>query len=189
GKSGALVGEVSPKGPAEQAGLQSGDLVVEFAGKSVTSSRQLKLQVARVKPGESAEVKVLRDGAEKTLTVKVGDQPNLDRLAKNDKQPAAKDTGTLNGVAVEELDRQARREFNIPESVKGALVTQVAPDSAAADAGMSPGDVILELNRQPVKSAEDAVRLTENAQDKTTLVKLWSKGGQRFVVVDETRTS
>jgi serine protease Do len=122
--------------------------------------------------------------------VKIGDQPNLERLAKNDDQPAAtSDTGTLNGVAVEDIDRKARREFNIPQNVQGALVTQVDPDSAAADAGMSAGDVILELNRQPVKSAEDAIRLTEKADEKTTLVKLWSKGGQRFVVVDESHTS
>jgi serine protease Do len=190
GKNGALVGDVSAKGPAEKAGLESGDLIVEFAGKPVNSSRQLKLQVARVHPGETVDVKVLRDGAEKTLSVKVGDQPNLDRLAKNDKSPAVtNDTGTLNGVAVEDIDRQARREFEIPQNVQGALVTQVDPDSAAADAGLSTGDVILELNRQPVKSAEDAVRLTEKASEKTTLVKLWSKGGQRFVVVDESRNS
>jgi serine protease Do len=189
GKSGALVGDVSAKGPAEKAGLQSGDVIVGFAGKPVNSSRQLKLQVARVTPGQNVDVKVLREGNEKTLSVKVGDQPNLDRLAKSDRQPAEKDNGTLNGVAVDDLDRQARREFDIPENIRGALVTQVAPDSAAADAGMSPGDVILELNRQPVKSAEDAIRLTENAQEKTTLVKLWSKGGQRFVVVDESHTS
>jgi serine protease Do len=156
----------------------------------VNDSRQLKLRVARVKPGENVEVKVLREGSEKTLSVKVGDQPNLERLARSDRQqPAAKDTGTLNGVAVEDLDRQARREFDIPSNVTGALVTEVAPESAAADAGLSPGDVILELNRQPVKSAEDAIRLTEKTQEKTTLVKLWSKGGQRFVVVDDSRTS
>src|SRR4030095_8896254 len=95
GKSGALVGDVNAKGPADKAGLQSGDVIVEFAGKPVNSSRQLKLQVARVKPGQSVDVKLFRDGSEKTLSVKVGDLPNLDRLAKNDKQPAAKDTGTL----------------------------------------------------------------------------------------------
>jgi serine protease Do len=92
-------------------------------------------------------------------------------------------------VAVEDLDRQTRREYDIPQNIRGALVAQVEPNSAAAEAGLSPGDVILELNRQPVKSAEDAIRLTEKAQEKTTLVKLWSKGGQRFVVVDESQHS
>ncbi len=188
GKNGALVGDVSASGPADKAGLESGDVILEFNGKPVNNSRQLKLQVARVKPGESVNVKVLRDGSEKSLSVNVGDQPDLERIAKNGSAPSeANDTGTLAGVAVEDIDRQARREHDIPESVQGALITQVDPASAAADAGLSPGDVILELNREPVKSAEDAIRLTENAREKTTLVKLWSKGGQRFVVVDESQ--
>jgi serine protease Do len=187
GQTGALVGDVTPDGPAEKAGVTSGDVIVEFAGKAVKNSRNLKLQVARVKPGENVTVKVLRDGKEKSLTVKIGEQPDARRLAQADREENAKDEGTLNGVAVDELDRRARTEYDIPSSVRGAVVTEVSPNSAAADAGLQAGDVILEINREPVKSVEDAVRLTDKPADKTTLLKIWSRGAQRFVVVDENK--
>ncbi len=72
-----------------------------------------------------------------------------------------------------------------PEKVNGVVVTEVKPDSAAAEAGLKPGDVIQEINRKPVKTAEEAVRMTETATDKTTLLRVWRNGGSRFVVVDE----
>ncbi len=186
GKAGALVGDVTAKSPAEKAGIESGDVITELDGKPVSDSRHLKLQVARVKPGQNVAVKVLRDGREKSLTVSVGELPNAERLAKND--PSAKDdNGTLNGVAVGELDPQTRRQLNIPADVKGALITDIDQESAAAEAGLKAGDVILEINREKVASSADAVRLTEHVTDKTTLLKVWSNGGQRFVVVDENK--
>jgi serine protease Do len=181
----ALVGDVTAKSPAAEAGFESGDVITEFAGRPVRSSHSLRLQVARIKPGEKVDLKVIRGSAEKAITVKVGELPNTDKLAKagND---ATEDKGTLNGVAVTDLDSQSRREFRIPGNVQGALITDVDESSAAAEAGLSAGDVILEINREKVSSAQDAIRLTEKPDDKTTLVKVWSKGSQRFVVVDET---
>ena len=183
-QKGALIGDVVPKGPAEKAGLRSGDVVLEFNGKAVKDSRQLKLQVARVKPSESVPVKVLRNGATKTLEVTVRELPGSEQVAKAD-APAGGDGEALKGVAVGDLDSQMRRELNIPANVHGAVVTEVDENAAAREAGLKPGDVILEINRQPVKSAEDAVKLTESPKDKTTLLRIWSKGGSRYVVVDE----
>ena len=88
-------------------------------------------------------------------------------------------------MALADLDAKMRRQFNIPENVRGAIVVEVEDGSAAAEAGLKPGDVILEINKQPVKSSEDAVRLTERPKDKTTLLRIWSQGGSRFLVVDE----
>jgi serine protease Do len=101
----------------------------------------------------------------------------------------AKDEGVLNGVAVGDIDADARRSMNLPGRIRGAVITDVDPDSAAARAGLRPGDVILEINRQPVSSAEEAVSLSETAEGKKTLVKLWSRGSTVFVVVDETAQS
>jgi len=183
---GALVGDVVPKGPADKAGLKSGDVILEFNGKPVADSRHLKLDVARAKPGATLPVLVLRDGSRQTIKVTVKELPGAEQLAKADSQ-GAHDTDTLHGVAVSDLDARTRREFRIPEQVKGALVTDVEPGSPAAEAGLKPGDVIVEINRQSVRGAEDAVRLTENPQDRTTLLKIWSQGGSRFVVVDESK--
>ena len=183
-RKGALVGDVVPKGPADKSGLKSGDIILEFAGKPVRDSRNLKLQVARVKPGESVPVKVLRDGSTKSLNVKVDELPGPEKLAKRDAQNGDENEA-LKGVAVSDLNSQIRRQFNVPNEVRGAVVTDVEDGSAAAEAGLKPGDVILEINRKSVQGAEDAVRLTENPKDKTTLLRIWSNGNRRYLVVDE----
>jgi serine protease Do len=185
---GALIGDVVPKGPGDKAGLKSGDVVTEFNGKPVTSSRQLRLTVARSKPDKSVPVKILRDGTTKTLTVTLKELPGQDAIAKaSDK--ARTDEGTLNGVTVADLDARARRQFNVPADIQGALVTDVEEDSAAAEAGVKPGDVILEINRTRVRNSEEAVKLTENPKDKTSLLRIWSQGGTHYLVVDESKTS
>ena len=185
---GALVGEVTPDSPAEKAGLKTGDIITEFDGKKVTDSRHLKLEVARIHPGHTASMKVLRDGSPKTLEVAVREMPGTERLAKNDSKNAEQDNGTLNGVTVGDVDRAARQQFDLPGNLKGAVVTDVAPDSPAAEAGLRPGDVILEINRKPVHNAEQAVKLTEKTDSKTSLLRVWRNGGSQFVVVDESRS-
>jgi serine protease Do len=184
---GALVGDVTANSPAEKAGLRSGDVILEFNNAKVTDSRHLKLQVARTQPRQTVPVKVLRDGSMKTLQITVKEVPGSEQLAKND-HGSKTDEGTLNGVAVGDLDSRARQELNVPANMKGVVVTEVAPDSAAAEAGLRPGDVIQEINRKQVRSAEDAVQMTEtNTGDKRTLLRVWRDGGSRFVVVDESR--
>lgn len=181
---GALVSDVTPKSPAEKAGFKSGDLIREFNGKKVTDSRHLKLEVARIHPGESVPVKILRDGENKTLDVTVKELPGTEHLAKNDNNHND-DTGTLNGVTVGDLDGNARQQFDLPGTIKGVVVTDVDPNSMAAEAGLKPGDVIQEINRKPVRTAEEAVQMTEKTTDKTTLLRIWRDGGSRYLVVDE----
>ena len=182
---GALVGDVTPDSPAEKAGIKSGDVIVEVDGKKVTDSRHLKLEVARFHPGQTVPVKVLRNGSTKTLEVAVREMPGTDRLAKNDSQSKSDDNGTLNGVTVADLDRGARQQFDLPTNIKGVVITDVAPDSAAAEAGLKPGDVIQEINKKPVRTADEAVKMTEKTDSKTTLLRVWRNGGSHFIVVDE----
>jgi serine protease Do len=181
---GALVSEVTPKSPAEKAGFQDGDVIREFNGKPVTDSRHLKLEVARIRPGESVPVKIVRDGESKTLDVSVKELPGTEQLAKNDNSPKD-DNGTLNGVTVADLDNGARQQFGLPGNVKGVVVTEVDPNSASAEAGLRPGDVIQEINHKSVKTAEEAVKMTEKTADKKTLLRVWRGGGSQYVVVDE----
>ena len=184
---GALVGEVVPKGPADKAGLKEGDVVVRFDGKKVVDGRHLKLMVAETKPDSTVPVEVLRDGSRKTLEVTVKQLPGTEQLAKPDAQSGG-ETGTLNGVGVENLNGQTRQQYNVPDDIEGAVVTEVRPGSAAAEAGLKPGDVIEEINRHPVANADQAVQLTENAKDKHTLLRIWSNGGSHYLVVDESKT-
>jgi serine protease Do len=175
-----------PNGPAAKAGLKDGDVIVEFNGVKVTDSRHLKLEVAGVAPGEKVPVEVLRDGSRKTLEVKLKELPGEEQIAKNSGDNNATDKGSLQGVGVADVDSQAREQFKIPEDVKGAVVTDVAPNSASAEAGLKPGDVITEINHHAVADANDAVKLTEHStSNKMTLLRIWRDGGSSYVVVDE----
>jgi serine protease Do len=185
--SGALVAGVTPKSPAEKAGLRDGDIITEFNGKSVKDGRHLKLQVAQTSPGTTVPVKVLRDGKTKSLDVTVKELPGNELAANRSEADGQNSSDALDGVAVADIDIAAKQQFKVPSNVNGAVVTQVDPNSAAFEAGLRPGDVIQEINRKPVKSADDAVQLTENKKDKNTLLRVWSKGGSRYVVVDENK--
>ena len=184
---GALVGEVESDGPAAKAGLKPGDVVVKFDGKRVEDSRHLQLAVAETAPGAKVPMEVMRNGETKTLDVTLKQLPGTEQVASNETTQGT-DNGTLNGVGVGDLNSDARDQFKVPKDVTGAVVTQVDPDSAAATAGLKPGDVIEEINHQAVKSADDAVKLTEHPKSKKTLVRVWDQDGSHYVIVDESKT-
>jgi serine protease Do len=189
-RDGALVAEVVPDAPAAKAGLKEGDVITAINGEKVTDANNLTFAVTSKAPGTKLTLDVLRDGKSKQVTAVAGTRPasrnakaNSDEYSKND------DDGVLNGVSVDDLDPETRQSLNIPARIKGAVVTQVDPESASARAGIRRGDVILEINKQPVKNAQEAVDLSAKVENKKSLVKLWSRGSTVFVVVDETGAS
>ncbi|WP_172682981.1 S1C family serine protease [Verrucomicrobium spinosum] len=115
---GALVGDVPAKSPAAKAGLESGDVITHFDGKVVKDARSLKLAVASEKPGDKAELKILRDGTEKTLTATLAPQPGSDKAIPAKHHSRGDNEGTLNGVGVADLTRALRQENNIPSDVQ-----------------------------------------------------------------------
>ncbi|HVZ24316.1 MAG TPA: PDZ domain-containing protein, partial [Vicinamibacterales bacterium] len=194
---GAIVADVVRNGPAAKAGLKSGDVITKLDGKAIVDARRLKLASGALEPGAKATLEYVRDGKAQTADITIGHRPNERAMARRDgddngddngNYASGDDTGTLNGVGVADLDPQARREFDVPARVHGALVTEVDPNSASAAAGLQPGDVIEEINHHPVRSGDDAVRLTENTNSKKTLLRVWSQRGPHFVVVDETNS-
>ncbi len=183
--SGALVGAVTPGSPAEKAGVQSGDLITSFNGKAVTDSRHLKLEVGTTVPGSAVPLTLLRDGKSTSLTVTVKELPG-EKLAQA--TPGAEKTeDALHGVGVADLDQATRDKLKVPSQIQGAVVTDVEEGSAAYEAGLRQGDVITEINRQTIKNAEQATAVCEKPAGKVSLVKIWSHGGSRFVVVDESK--
>ena len=194
--SGVLVGGVSPNGAAAKAGLKEGDVILEVNGKKVTEPRTLQLAVAQTPPGSKATIRILRGqrgqkSAEKTLTAVLGTLPQnalAGRDFQNEDGSGQAGTDALDGVEVSDLDAQTRQQFRIPNNIRGALVVNVDPESNSAEAGVRPGDVILQIDRQPVRSAEDAVNLSEKAKDDTILLQVWSRsgngpGGTHFLTV------
>lgn len=183
--NGALVAEITPDSPAAKAGLKEGDVIVEFNGRKVTDSRQLRLLVAQTPPGTSVTLRLLRDGKPTSVTVKLAELPA--EATRGGARPGglrrSQQPDLLDGVVVDDLTLRNRRAFNIPDDVQGALVVQVAPNSPAAAAGLQPGDVILEINRRRVLNAEEAVRASQDVKGERVLLRVWGRGGSRYVVI------
>jgi len=132
-------------------------------------------------------LKVIRDGKEKSFTVtldELSDKQTAQGMRKSGQSEAEQDT--LDGVEVTDLDAQLRREFDIPANVRGAVVTNVDEDAPAYRAGLRAGDVVLEIDRKPVRNADEAVKLSKDIKD-NVLLRVWSKGGSHYLVVDNTK--
>jgi serine protease Do len=185
--NGVLIGEVKPNSPAAKAGLENGDVILDFNGKQMKDTHQLQYAVANATPGEKIPVHIWRDGASKTVDIVINPLKNEKDVAKNDADSSSSSNDTLNGVGVADLTQDARQQLSVPAGVKGAVVTEVAPGSAAAEQGLKAGDVITEINKHAVKSADDAVKLTTNVKDKVTLLHIWTAEGSRYLVVDENK--
>ena len=191
-QSGAMVGGVSPNTPASSAGIQSGDVIRELDGKKVADSQQLRLIISQTAPGTKVTLTILRADAgkkpvEKTIAVILDTLPR-DLASRGNRAPPERESAptqdSLDGVEVTDLDADMRHQFNIPGSIRGALVSQVEGDSNAAEAGLRQGDVILEINRQRVNDADDAVELSKKARGDRVLLHIWREGGSSFIVVN-----
>ena len=147
--SGALVADVTPSGPAAKAGIEPGDVIVEFNGKPVTDRNTLVQLVMATKPGTTVPMKILRDKQEKSLSVAVEELTSRPRAAR--RQAATRSRKRPAAASASRWARSAptwRGGCRCRRARAGALVTDVDPTSAAARAGVRPGDVILQVNRQ-----------------------------------------
>jgi serine protease Do len=167
--SGALVADVTKGGPAKEAGIQVGDVIVEFDGSAVKESVDLPLLVARTAVGKTVTVKVLRGNGEKAIEVKV------QQLQEDDVEVSrGPDTAEDFGLAVQDLTPQVAESLGIDSSTQGVVVASVVPGGPADEAQIRRGDVILEVNRRPVGDSaafRSAVGATAKAKSLLVLVK------------------
>lgn len=191
---GALVADVTRAGPAEKAGIQPGDVIITFNGRAVNSMRDLPKFVAETPVGTKAEVKLLRKGQEVTVTAEVGrleDGEKLTQAASGDGKtaPAAPAVVTVLGMTVTSMTDELRTQYSIDKDLKGAVITEVAKDGAAADKRLEPGDVITEAGEQEVQGAADVSTRIEEARkaNKNSILLLVAKGGKasemRFIAL------
>lgn len=190
---GALVASITPKGPAEKAELKPGDVIVEFDGKPVADMRALPRIVAETPIGNSVSLTYWRDGKERKAKVTVGELEKAEDdglLAENEKEAPAKEVPGKSidsvGMTVAILTDTARKNYNVPEDVNGVLVTKTEPRSEASEKGVEPGDIIVEVNQQPVATpAETAGAFEQAVKDKRTSVLLLvnREGDVRFVAL------
>ena len=154
---GALLAEVVKDSPADKAGLKPGDVVVALNGKPISDNNQLTRDVGVVPPGQTVKLDVVRDGKQRAFDVKLVARPDETEGGGRSRESGSgeKEQGDLLGLSVEDLTPQLARRAQVPQGTTGAVVVDVAPDSAASGAGLEPGDVIVELNRHPVANAAD----------------------------------
>jgi serine protease Do len=182
--AGALVSQVEPDSPAAKAGLKTGDVITGLDGKPVNDAGELQVEVGQRQPGTTIKLDVMRDGKNTTIPV------TLEAMGSRDKTTTS-DNGQQKprwGLALQDLSPDLRQELQAPADVHGAVVANVEPGSSAENAGLQRGDVILEVNRKPVHSAQDVQQaLSSVPQGQDALVLVWSNGGNTYRVLHPTQ--
>ncbi|MEM7567036.1 MAG: Do family serine endopeptidase [Pseudomonadota bacterium] len=185
---GALIAGVTPEGPAEAAGLQAGDVVIEFDGKRVNEMRELPRIVADTPAETTVDVQILRDGEEMTLAVGVGllEEDN-GRRADPEADEDTTEGRTVLGLTLIEIDDDAREEYGLDDDLQGVVITAVDPESNGAEKGLTVGDVVTEVSQEPVGTPDEfADRVEElKGEDRRSALLLvsGSSGDMRFVAL------
>jgi len=161
---GALVADVTANSPAQRAGLERGDIITDVNGKPVADANGLRMTISMMQPDSTANVKVLRNGAEKELPVKLGTMPT-EEAANAPEHNNGDSHSSLSGVSVQNLDPETAKEVGVSPDTKGLIVTNVDPSSAAAEAGLQRGDVIQEVNRHAVKNTSEFEQAMRGSKD------------------------
>ena len=180
--SGAIVAQVTPDSPASKGGLKQGDVITSVNGQKVSDASSLQIAISEMTPGTAVKLGVVRNGNPMNLDLTVGQYHAKSEMASNEGENGG-NKGKI-GIAVGDLNGQAREQFNVPENVQGVVVQQVRPGSPADDAGLRPGDVIMEMNRKPAQSANDFVNDVHNsASGQDLLLLVWSHGNASYRTV------
>jgi serine protease Do len=187
GGNGALVNEVNPGSPAEKAGIKRGDIILGLNGESITGSGDLTARMATIAPGTTVHLKVFRDG--KTFDVPVTLVPGSAYAAQNSEPGSGNNNGNnegnenseggakaMEGVRVQNLTSDIAQQLNLPMGTKGVVVDSVDQQSAAAEKGLSRGDVIVEVNRKPVNNMTDYRNALSGAGDQPVLLLVIPQG-------------
>lgn len=179
-RSGVLVGQVEPGSPAEKAGLREGDVIRTFNGQSVESLNRLRFLVADTAPGTEVTLGILRDGRPQAIRLTLVERPS--NLAEGRGMGKSPSESTLRGISVENLTPGIRDQLGLQANTRGVVISEIDPNSPAAQAGLQQGDVIQSINRHPVDSVADFQRLAEQAKG-DTLLRVNRQGIAQFIVI------
>ncbi|MEM9198759.1 MAG: PDZ domain-containing protein, partial [Pseudomonadota bacterium] len=188
---GALVADVTEASPAEDGGVLTGDVILQFDGEQVEEMRDLPRMVAETPVGKEVEVIVFREGETVTLAITLGRLEEGEVVAERDPGETAPrpdrdvDVDVL-GMTLSQLSERAREQFGLNDEAIGVVVVDVAPDSQAFEKGMRPGDLVLEVGQEDVRRPRDVARRVEAARDagrNSILLLVQREGEPRFVAL------
>jgi len=164
---GALVSQVQSNSPASRAGIEKGDIILSVNGKPVSDSSQLAMTVSLMQPGTTVNLKVLRDGADRDISARLEEMPSQSAQASSQ---SGDSENSMDGVSVEDVSARTARQLGLPPDTSGVVVTSVDPASQAAANGLQRGDVILEVNRKPVRNSAEFEQAIKHAGSDTLLL-------------------
>ena len=179
--NGALVGDVTTDSPAAKAGIVKGDVITQLNGEGFSDSRELRLKISQLAPAATVQLKVLREGQERVLSVTLAELPIEKETAKNG-QP---DADSFNGLLVEKLTPEIAGQLKLPAKTNGVVIRDVDPNGKAADAGLQQGDVVQEVNRSPIMNVAEFQAAMKQSTGKTTLLLINRAGHTSYVVMGE----
>jgi len=182
--TGALITDVQAGSPAAAAGIKTGDVIKQIDGSPVEDASELQMAVGLKSPGDKVSLQVMRDGKSENYSLKLA---SLDDDSKTERASATKQDKARWGIGLTDASADVRQQLQLPDDVKGAIVTNVQPGSAADNAGLRRGDVILQVNRKDTKSAADVKQALGSVPDgQDALVLVYSNGGNTYRVMHAT---
>jgi serine protease Do len=176
---GIVVTSVTPGGPADKAGLKPEDVILKLNGKDVDDTNVLRNQIASAAPGAEVTLTILRDGKQQDVRVRLGEL--TEETAHARQQQSGGSGGGRLGISVAPVTPDIARQLGLRAGTQGVVVQEVDPAGAAAQAGIQTGDVILQVNRQPVTSTDDVRRALQSSGNRPPLL-LINRGGQTIFV-------
>ena len=185
---GALVVEVTPGTPAQEAGMQNGDVITAVNGQHVATSTDLMNTIAAMKPDTTVRLSIIRDKRESTVNVTLGERPGVDEMASAAGPGGPRGQGrsnTVDGLGVANIDRNTRQQYQIPTDITGVLVTSVQPGSSADEAGITVGTVIRGVGLDNMIDSVSAFRDAYNEAGDRVLLYIWQQGGHRYVTISK----
>jgi serine protease Do len=177
---GVLLSDVSSDSPAARAGLIKGDIVLQINGQPVNDPNELQLKIAMTPPGSNVQLKIFRSGSEKTIAVELGELPVKGEQAQRQEENT---DSSWQGFSVENLTPDIARQLRLPGNTRGVVVTDVEPGSAAEAANIQRGDVILQVNRQPIGNVDDLNRILNRLKDQDAQLLINRAGHTTYVIL------
>jgi len=176
---GVLLSDISTNGPAARAGLAKGDIVVQMNGQPINDPGEFRLKISMMPPGFAVKLKILRNGSESTVAVTLGELPANEEQAQEPEESA---NSSLQGLSIDNLTPDIARQLRLPGNTRGVVVTDVERGSAAAEADVRRGDVILEVNHKSVSNVNEFNRVV-GASGKRDILLLINRGGTTIYIV------